>query len=312
MERKISKTFTFQIPSDAKKERMDIFLSEKLEITRNRIQKLIKEGFILLKDKPAKSSSILRGGDRITVYFPEVKEQEDLVPQNIPLDVIFEDREVLVINKPAGLVVHPAKGHSDNTLVNAILFHCPDLPGINDEMRPGIVHRLDMDTSGIMMIAKTQGSHNSLTEQLKERKIKKEYLALVKGIPRPMKGTIKSPVGRHPVNRKKMAVTESGKEAVTDYNVEKIYSGDYSLLRLVLKTGRTHQIRVHLSYINHPILGDPLYGGKQKGVFGLTRQALHACKLGFYHPISREWMEFSAPVADDIKVVINKLERQEI
>ena len=304
-----SRTETFLISSDAKKERIDTFLANKMNLTRNRVQKLIKENLIKINNKKTKSSAYIKEGDKITVQIPAVKEKEELVPQDIPLNIIFEDRDILVINKPYDLVVHPAKGHSDSTLVNAVLFHCPDLEGINDELRPGIVHRLDKDTSGIMMVAKNQKAHNSLAEQIKNRKVLKEYIALVRGHPVPIKGTINEPMGRHPINRKKMAVVMDGKRAVTHYTVEKKFR-THSLLRIKLETGRTHQIRVHMSHISHPIAGDPVYGGKEKGAFGLVRQALHAEKLGFCHPTSGKWMEFTAPVAPDIEELLNTLEKE--
>lgn len=299
------KTYNFKI-SSIKKERIDLYLAKELDLTRNYVQKLIEGGFVLVNSKKTRSSAGVKINDEITVHIPEAQEVKELEPQDIPLNIIYEDKYILIINKPPDLVVHPAKGHSDSTLVNAILFHCPDLMGINNELRPGIVHRLDKDTSGVMMIAKTQESHNYLAEQIKDRKVYKEYIALVKGIPVPPEGTINAPIGRHPVNRKKMAVNYAGKEAITHYEVEKNFKG-YSLLKLRLETGRTHQIRVHLSHINHPVLGDPVYGGKQKGAFGLTRQALHARKLGFYH-LSGKWMEFSVPLTEDIQKIIDKLE----
>jgi len=299
-------TFNFKISNNIK-ERIDVFLSRELSITRNRAQQLIKSGCVLINSRESKPSAITRWNDNIYVALPEIKEV-GLIPQEISLDIIFQDDHLMVINKPPGLVVHPARGHQDSTVVNAVLFHCPQMKGINNELRPGIVHRLDKDTYGIMVIAKDEKSHNFLASQIKNRKILKEYLALVRGIPAPEEGTIIAPIGRHPVYRKKMTVIESGREAVTCYKIEKKFNL-YSLLKLKLITGRTHQIRVHLSYKGYPIAGDPLYG-KQKGVLGLKRQALHATKLGFIHPLTEKWMEFSAPLAEDIKKVLDELERE--
>jgi len=261
-----------------------------------------------MNSRTVKPSDQVRLNDEINVHIPEVKEV-GLIPQEISLDIIFQDEHLIVINKPAGLVVHPAKGHHDNTLVNAILFHCHDLKGIQGELRPGIVHRLDKDTSGVMVIAKNEDAHHSLAEQIKDRKISKEYMAIVKGIPSPPKGMINAPIGRHPVHRKKMAVVEGGKKAITRYSIEKEFA-EFSLLKVKLLTGRTHQIRVHLSYIGFPIVGDPVYS-KQKNIFGLSRQALHASKLGFTHPATKEWMEFTAPLAKDIQDILDILEKGE-
>jgi 23S rRNA pseudouridine1911/1915/1917 synthase len=302
----MNKEFIFQIEENDKIERIDLFLSRKLSLSRNHVQSLIKSGNVLVNSTVPKSSCNIRLNDEIKVFIPVAKDT-GLIPQDISLNIIFEDEHVIVINKPPGLVVHPAKGHDDNTLVNAILFHCPDIEGINDELRPGIVHRLDKDTSGVMVVAKTDCAHNSLAEQFKKRTMYKEYLALVKGIPRPSKGTINAPIGRHNVNRKKMAVNLNGRESVTNYQVDKEYP-PYSLLRIKPETGRTHQIRVHLSYIGYPVIGDTLYGN-QKGVLGLERQALHAYRLGFTHPVKGSWMDFEAPLADDILEAIEKAKK---
>lgn len=304
----MTNTYNFKISHNIKKERIDIFLSRELSITRSNAQHLINSGYVQINGKEAKPSAQVRINDEINAYMPEVKEI-GLIPQEISLDIIFQDEHLIVINKPAGLVVHPAKGHQDNTLVNAVLFHCHDLKGIQGELRPGIVHRLDKDTSGVMVIAKNDETHHSLAEQIKDRKISKEYMAIVKGVPNPPQGMIKAPIGRHPVHRKKMAVVEGGKKAMTRYTVEKDFSA-FSLLKVKPLTGRTHQIRVHLTYIGFPIVGDPVYG-KQKNVFNLSRQALHASKLGFTHPATKEWMEFTAPLAKDIQDILDILETGE-
>ncbi len=300
----MTNTYNFKISQNIKKERIDIFLSRELSITRTNARNLINSGYVLLNGKEAKPSAQVRMNDEINAYIPEVKEI-GLIPQEISLDIIFQDEHVIVINKPAGLVVHPAKGHQDNTLVNAVLFHCHDLTGIQGELRPGIVHRLDKDTSGVMVIAKNDEAHHSLAGQIKDRKVSKEYMAIVKGIPSPPKGMINAPIGRHPVHRKKMAVVEGGKKAITRYTVEKEFAG-FSLLKVKPLTGRTHQIRVHMTHIGFPIVGDPVYG-RQKNAFGLTRQALHASKFGFTHPATKEWVEFTAPLAEDMEDVLDIL-----
>ena len=269
--------------------RLDAYLNDEIDdLTRSQIQKLIKDENILVNGQPvAKTGYKVVSGDKISVTIPE-EQPIEAVAQNIPLDVVYEDQDVLVVNKPQGMVVHPAAGHPDKTLVNAILYHCQ----INDDdvIRPGIVHRIDKDTSGLLMVAKNNLAKQSLMEQLKEKSNLREYLAIVHGNFKEKTGKINAPLGRSKVDRKKQAVVENGRHAVTHFEVLEQFE-NYSLLKLKLETGRTHQIRVHMQYIGHPVAGDPLYGPKNtlKG----NGQFLHAKTLGFEHPRTHEWMEFS-------------------
>lgn len=268
-------------------------------LSRSRIQKLIAAGQVAVNDQPCFENSYrLQAGDRISMAVP-APEETAVKPEAIPLDIVYEDGDLLVINKPRGMVVHPAPGHSGGTLVNALLGCCRDLSGIGGVIRPGIVHRLDKDTSGLLLVAKNDAAHKSLSGQLKKRQLRREYIALVYGWITPSRGRIEAPVGRHPVQRKKMAVVTGGREAVTRYRLIK-YLGPYSLLRLILETGRTHQIRVHLAYIGYPVVGDPAYAGSApKGPLPpelAAPQALHARLISFSHPRSGEQMQFSAPL----------------
>jgi len=284
----ISKSYNLEY-SETSKSRLDAFVNEQIEdLSRSQIQKFIKDGNILVNDQAvSKTGTKLKNGDKILVNVPE-EEPLEAIPQDIPIDVVYEDEDVLVVNKPQGMVVHPAAGHPDKTLVNAILYHCK----INDEdvIRPGIVHRIDKDTSGLLMIAKNNQAKQSLMKQLKEKTNLREYLAIVHGNFQEKSGKITAPLGRSKTDRKKQAVIEGGRHAVTHFTVLEQFE-NYSLLKLKLETGRTHQIRVHMQYIGHPVAGDPLYGPKHtlpgKGQF------LHAKTLGFEHPRTHEWMEFS-------------------
>ncbi|WP_162894204.1 RluA family pseudouridine synthase [Companilactobacillus musae] len=284
----MSKSFNLQY-DETKKTRLDAFLNEQLsDLTRSQLQKMIKEQNVLVNDEPvSKNGYKLTNGDKILVNVPE-EEPIKAIPENIPLDVIYEDQDVLVVNKPQGMVVHPAAGHPDKTLVNAILYHSK----INDDdmVRPGIVHRIDKDTSGLLMVAKNNLAKQSLMKQLKEKSNLREYLAIVHGNFKEKTGKINAPLGRSKFDRKKQAVVEDGRHAVTHFTVLEQFE-NYSLLKLKLETGRTHQIRVHMQYIGHPVAGDPLYGPKNtlpgKGQF------LHAETLGFVHPRTNKWMEFS-------------------
>jgi len=233
---------------------------------------------------------------------------ENVEPEEMDLDIYYEDRDVLVVNKPKGMVVHPAPGHSSGTLVNGLMAHCKDLSGINGVLRPGIVHRLDKDTSGLLVVAKNDESHLSLASQIKNRSVKREYQALVHGNVHLDQGTIDAPIARHPIHRKRMAVVDGGRRAVTHYTVIERF-GDYSLLHLQLETGRTHQIRVHLSHANHPVVGDPVYGPKHAH-FGLSGQLLHAWKLTFAHPATHQTMTFEASLPRHFQIVLNKLRQQ--
>ena len=279
--------------------RLDQYLAAHLpELSRSRIQSLIKSGDVLVNGSPAKPKNPVSRGDSITVRIPE-PEPAEAQPQDIPLDILYEDEDVVVINKESGMVVHPAAGNPDGTIVNALLHHCGDLSGIGGVERPGIVHRLDKDTSGCLVIAKNDGAHQSLTAQFAARSTEKRYLAVVQGIPSQSSGTVFTHIGRHPVNRLKMAVVNpgSGKAAITDYDLLCADpSTDSSLVLCTLHMGRTHQIRVHMLHLGHPLIGDPIYAkpARQKAKPG--RLMLHAWRLGFDHPRTGKRMDFEAPV----------------
>jgi 23S rRNA pseudouridine1911/1915/1917 synthase len=256
-----------------------------------------------------KPSYQVQTGDWIQIDLPE-PEPLELIPEEIPLDILYEDEVMIVLNKPAGLVVHPAPGHPTGTLVHALLSHCQNLSGIGGIQRPGIVHRLDRDTSGVMLVAKTDQAHQNLSTQLKNREIKKEYLAVVHGIFKDKKGTLSTVIGRHIRDRKKMSVfTRQGRPAVTSYEVIEEFQ-DYSLVKIQIYTGRTHQIRVHMKYLNHPVVGDPLYGRGTKDQALIRRQALHAKSIAFKHPITGHPLEFEAPLPQDMKNLLEKLRTQ--
>ena len=295
-------------PEDAGK-RLDAFLAERLpDLSRSRVQQLLEQGCVLLEGRPAKKNLRLTPGQCFTLDLPE-PEPAELLPEDIPLDILYEDEELLVINKPKGLVVHPAPGHEGGTLVNALLYHCGDsLSGIGGVKRPGIVHRLDKDTSGLMLAAKTDRAHASLAAQLSGHSLHRVYAALLIGSPRQEEGVVSLPIGRHPTDRKKMAVLpRGGREAVTHYRVLERYSG-YSLAECVLETGRTHQIRVHMAALGHPVAGDPLYGGKC--ALPLESQCLHAREICFRHPTTGEEMRFSCPLPEEFANVLEKLRRE--
>jgi 23S rRNA pseudouridine1911/1915/1917 synthase len=286
---------------------LDVFLSEnQKEFSRSHLKKLIEQGNASVNDSPAQSKYRIKTGDKIilTIYPPSSSRIE---AEPIPLTIIYEDEAMLAVNKPAGMVVHPAPGHAKGTLVNALLNHCSNLPGIGGVERPGIVHRLDKDTSGVVLIAKNEIAHRVLANQFKSRKIKKTYLALVRGIIKPASGIIEASIGRHKTNRKKMAATtNNGRQAETRYEVIETL-GHFSYLRLFPKTGRTHQIRVHLASIHHPILGDTLYGGKVLAPYqNMPRQALHAYKIEINHPIHQQSLIFEAPVPPDIENYLSR------
>jgi 23S rRNA pseudouridine1911/1915/1917 synthase len=278
---------------DDRGQRLDVYLFERgLFPSRAQAQRAIASGRVTVNGQKTKSGYRLRPGDRLRVEW-EPPAPVSLTAEDIPLEVVYEDEDLLVVNKPQGLVVHPAPGHAQGTLVNALLKRCPDLSGIGGALRPGVVHRLDKDTSGLMVVAKNDLAHLELARQLKERTLSRVYLALVHGHP-PLTGTIRAPVGRHPKERKKMAVRrEGGKEAVTHYRVLEYFS-DYALLEVKLETGRTHQIRVHLASVGHPVVGDRLYGRRQPPL-PVPGQLLHAFRLAFRHPRTGEVLEFSAP-----------------
>ena len=265
-------------------QRIDKYIAEKQELSRVAVQRLIEEGNILVNGKKAKPSYAVQVGDEVIIQMPEAKET-DLKPQDIPLDIIYEDNDIIVVNKAKGMVVHPAVGNPDGTLVNAIMAHCKgNLSGIGGELRPGIVHRLDKDTSGLLIIAKNDKAHLRISEQIQNRQVKKTYLALVKGIVPENEATIKMPIGRSTKDRKKMAVTSKGKEAITHFKVLERFE-KYTYLEVNIETGRTHQIRVHMAEIGHPVVGDMVYSNG-KNEFNIEGQMLHAYRLEFKHPIT--------------------------
>ena len=280
------------------------------EISRVAVQRLIEEGNILVNDKKVKASYKVVSGDVISINKPEAKEI-NLKAEDIPLDIIYEDEDIIVVNKPKGMVVHPAVGNPDGTLVNAIMNHCKDsLSGIGGEIRPGIVHRLDKDTSGVLIIAKNDKAHINVSEQIKNRTVKKTYIALVRGIIKENEATIDMPIGRSDKDRKKMAVSKKGKEAVTHFKVIQRYDG-YTLLEIKIDTGRTHQIRVHMAEIGYPVVGDTVYSNG-KNPFGVVGQMLHAKKIEFLHPTSDKEMIIEAPIPRYFQEVINKLENRSV
>ena len=285
--------------------RLDAWLAETApEHSRARWQALIKDGLVTVNGEKTKPNSKLRIGDCVKWTVPDPVEASPQA-EEIPLTVLFEDRDLIVINKPAGLVVHPAAGNETGTLVNALLHHCKDLAGIGGEKRPGIVHRLDKDTSGIMVIAKNEAAMNALAHQFKERETEKEYLAIVRGIPAPSRGTVNTTIGRHPVHRKKMAVNvRSGREAVSHYEVLETF-GEAALVRVKIETGRTHQIRVHMAHINHPVIGDGVYG--RSFHLKAPRQMLHAAKLSLTHPGTGKRIAFEAPLPEDMQRLLEQL-----
>lgn len=286
--------------------RLDTFLANKLsDLSRSRIQKLIKEGDILVNGKTSKPNYPVEKGDEILLRIPELKELE-VIAQEIPFQVVYEDSDVIVVNKPQGMVVHPAAGNYEGTLVNALLHYCRDLSGINGVIRPGIVHRIDKDTSGLLMVAKNDFAHVGLAKQIKDHSLTRIYRAIVHGSIAEPAGVIDAPIGRHPVQRKKMAVVlKNAKRAVTHYRVLERFSA-YSYIEARLETGRTHQIRVHMSYLGYPVVGDPLYGPR-KGNFDLKGQALHAAVLGFHHPRTGEYQEFEAPLPEYFQGLLGML-----
>ncbi|WP_113675065.1 RluA family pseudouridine synthase [Vallitalea guaymasensis] len=300
-------SYTILIEAEDAGMRIDKFISDRMpDYSRSFIQKLIKENDLTVNNNEIKSNYKLKAGDEINIVIPEPKEL-DIVAEDIPLDIVYEDKDVILVNKPQGMVVHPAPGHYTGTLVNAIMYHCKDdLSGINGVMRPGIVHRIDKDTSGVLIICKNDKAHESIAKQLKDHTITRKYNAIVYNNLKEDEGKINAPIGRHPVNRKQMAVNPiNGKEAITHYKVlERI--NQYTYVELQLETGRTHQIRVHMTSINHPLLGDPVYGPKSDR-FKLKGQALHARVLGFVHPTTDEYMEFEAPLPNYFTGLLKKL-----
>lgn len=298
---------------EEKTERLDRYLSEELpDLSRSRIQQLIEQGYIQLNDKVCTSKKIhLKAGDRIILEIPAVQPLE-LVAEAIPLDILYEDDQLLILNKPAGLVVHPAPGHPDGTLVNALLAHCPNLPGIGGVQRPGIVHRLDKDTTGAIAIAKTDIAYQHLQAQLKAKTARREYLGVVYGAPKTDNGIIDLPIGRHPQDRKKMAIVpieQGGRSAITHWQIRERL-GNYTLIHFQLETGRTHQIRVHSAKMGHPIVGDPIYSSGHSVGVNLPGQALHAWRLRLQHPVSGDWIEATATLPQSLITLLDILRRR--
>jgi 23S rRNA pseudouridine1911/1915/1917 synthase len=313
-----AEAYTLEVTTSEAGTRLDKYLASHLvALSRTQLQRLIHEGHVQLSYGVATVSYRVQGGDRITLRLPPPQLARPAA-EEIPLQIMYEDDSVLVLNKPPGLVVHPAPGHRSGTLVNALLFHCQTLSGVGGEARPGIVHRLDKDTSGLLLVAKHDRSHRHLAAQLKARQLRRCYMALVRGVMPASRGTIDAPIGRHPQQRKKMAVvTRSGRVARTHYQVLDAW-GPISLLRVSLETGRTHQIRVHLAHVGHAVLGDAVYGagtwhlpghpGLERAVRAFPRQALHADQVRFQHPDTDQWLEFTAPLPADMALLIAQVQ----
>lgn len=298
----------FVVEEEQSGERIDKFLSETLpELSRSYIQKLIKDNQVTANEKVVKANYKLNAGDVLYLEEPELKEP-DILPENIPLKILYEDADFLVVNKPKGMVVHPSAGHYSGTLVNALMYHCKDeLSGINGVMRPGIVHRIDMDTTGSLLVCKNDFAHNDIAQQLKEHSITRIYHAIVHGVLKEDEGTIHAPIGRHPIERKKMSINDkNGKDAVTHYKVIQRFN-NFTYIQCQLETGRTHQIRVHMSSIRHPLLGDEIYG-PAKCPYKLQGQTLHAKTIGIIHPRTKEYIEVDAPLPEYFTKLLKKLE----
>ncbi len=303
----MSETVCLNCSAEDKGKRIDKFISDNIaELTRSAVQNIIESEAVAVDGRTAAKNYKIRGGEEIIVNIPEPQPM-DSVAENIPLEIVYEDNDLLVVNKPKGMVVHPAHGNYTGTLVNALLYHCGDsLSGINGVIRPGIVHRIDKNTSGLLIVAKNDAAHIHLAAQIKAHSFTREYEAVACGYFKDSEGTIDAPIGRHKTDRKKMCVTaENSRNAVTHYSVVRQYGG-YAHVRLRLETGRTHQIRVHLAYIGHPILGDDVYGRVYKGLDG---QCLHARKIGFIHPTTGEYLEFTSELPKYFSAVLDKLEK---
>jgi len=293
----------YTVREDDEFARIDKFLAlVEPELYRSTIKKLLEEGKVLLNGKLVKASFIVKPNDFLEITEIDFSDYE-ITPKEMDLDIIYEDDDVLVVNKPSGLVVHPAPGHYQDTLVNGLMYHMNTLSNINGELRPGIIHRIDKDTSGLLMVAKSNKAHMILAEELKNKETKREYIALVHGVIKNKTGKINAPIGRDKANRLKMTVIASGKQAITNFEVLEVFS-DKTLIKCILETGRTHQIRVHLAYIGHPLVGDYVYGAEKSNEFG---QYLHARTLGFTHPLTKEYLEFSTDLPLQFRQIIDKL-----
>ncbi len=299
--------YEFLAGEESKDLRLDVFLKQNIEeISRTYIQKLIKDGYANVNGTVPKTNYKVNSGDKVCLNVPET-EEPDIVAQEMPLDIVYEDDDVILINKPKGMVVHPAAGHYTGTLVNGLMHHCKDnLSGINGVLRPGIVHRIDMDTTGILIACKNDVAHQKISEQLKEHSITRRYRALVYGVIKEDEGVVNAPIGRHPIDRKKMAINlKNGKNAITHYQVLERFR-EYTYIECELETGRTHQIRVHMASLHHPLVGDQVYG-PEKNPFHLQGQCLHAMVLGFVHPRTHEYMEFCADLPQYFSELLKKL-----
>lgn len=304
----LQKELNFVITEEMEEERIDKCLNALVDtLSRSYIQKLLADGKVTVNGKNVKPSYKVCADDEVTLFLPPIV-TPDILPENIPLSILYEDEDVIVVNKPKGMVVHPAPGHYEGTLVNALLYHCgSDLSGINGVLRPGIVHRIDRDTTGSVIACKNNHAHNEIARQLKEHSIVRKYQAIVHGVIKEDQGTVHTLIGRHPLDRKKMAVVErGGKDAVTHYQVIRRFQNT-TFIECVLETGRTHQIRVHMSHLGHPLLGDSVYGPKSSSYNKLQGQTLHAGTLGFVHPSTGEYVETSAPLPEYFQALLNKL-----
>ncbi|RWZ60676.1 RluA family pseudouridine synthase [Halobacillus fulvus] len=298
----------YEVLEQDQSKRIDKLLSDVIsDASRSQIQGWLKDAHVTVNGEPVKSNYKVQAGDKIEWEIPE-PEPLEIEAENIPLDIVYEDADVIVVNKPSGMVVHPSAGHHSGTLVNALMYHCKDLSGINGVERPGIVHRIDKDTSGLLMVAKNDLAHKSLVEQLQEKTVERKYDAIVHGMITHEYGTVEAPIGRDPKDRQRMAVVEDGRDAVTHFRVLKVFK-DFTLVECKLETGRTHQIRVHMRYINHPLAGDPKYGPRK--TWGLDGQALHAKLLGFEHPRTGEWMSFEVEAPKEFNEMLDFLEKRE-
>ena len=298
----------FLVEEDEEGDRLDVYLSDQfVDMSRSYIQKIIKDKKVTVNGKVEKAKYLVKEEDKVVIEIPKPKILE-VVPQDIPIEIVYEDDDIIIVNKPQGMVVHPAPGNYEGTLVNAILYHCKgNLSSINGVIRPGIVHRIDKDTSGILMIAKNNNAHNCLAEQLKDHSITREYEFICHGVFKEDNITVDRPIGRNPKDRLKMAIVPNGKRAVTHFEVLERFNG-YTHVRARLETGRTHQIRVHAMSINHPLVGDPVYGPKNSKI-KLNGQALHAKKLGFIHPTTKEYVEFDSELPDYFQKLLEKLRK---
>lgn len=302
---------SFEVMEEQEGERLDKYLSIIYpDTSRSFFQKLIKESGVLVNEKAEKASYRVSFEDIVTIHFPDAVETT-IEPENIPLDILYEDDDLLIVNKPKGMVVHPSAGHYSGTLVNAIMYHCKDsLSGINGEIRPGIVHRIDMDTTGSLIVCKNDNSHVHIAEQIKVHSVNRIYEGIVIGNVKEDEGTIEGPIGRHPIERKKMAINEkNGKPAITHYKVLERF-GNYTYMQFKLETGRTHQIRVHMSSIGHPLLGDALYSNGKSPFKNLSGQTLHAKTIGFIHPSTNEYLEYSAPLPEYFEKLLSQLKNR--